>query len=97
MPINTLPSLEAQASLEIENIVTTKDRLVQFRDFGERADANTKEALRHSQALLLGYANIDKRPLTTRTAEMICTHLKGVQMRYSKYQAPRWPIIALAR
>ena len=81
MLINTLPLLEAQASSEIENIVTTKDRLFQFRDFGERADANTKEALRHSQALLLGYADMDKRPLTTRTAEMICTHLKGAQMQ----------------
>ena len=29
--INTLPLLEAQASSEIENIVTTADRLFQFR------------------------------------------------------------------
>jgi Fic family protein len=81
MLINTLPLLEAQASSEIENIVTTTDRLFQFRDFGERADANTKEALRHSQALFIGYAELAKRPLNTRTAEMICTHLKGVDMQ----------------
>ena len=81
MLINTLPLLEAQASSAIENIVTTKDRLFQFRDFGERADQNTKEALRHSQALLLGYHAITERPLNTATAEMICTHLKGVQMQ----------------
>lgn len=81
MLINTLPLLEAQASSAIENIVTTKDRLFQFRDFGERADLNTKEALRHSQALLLGYQAITERPLNTATAEMICTHLKGVQMQ----------------
>lgn len=81
MLINTLPLLEAQASSEIENIVTTKDRLFQFRDFGERADPNTKEALRHSQALLLGYQAIRERPLSTSTAELICTHLKGVQMQ----------------
>jgi Fic family protein len=81
MLINTLPLLEAQASSAIENIVTTKDRLFQFRDFGDRADANTKEALRHSQALLLGYQEIAKRPLNTHTAELICTHLKGVQMQ----------------
>src|ERR1044071_10350713 len=30
--INTLPLLEAQASSEIENIVTTNDRLFQFRE-----------------------------------------------------------------
>lgn len=81
MLINTLPLLEAQASSAIENIVTTKDRLFQFRDFGERADPNTKEALRHSQALLLGFEDLAKKPLTTRTAEMICTHLKGVEMQ----------------
>jgi len=81
MLINTLPLLEAQASSEIENIVTTADRLFQFRDFGERADANTKEALRHSQALLTGYNEMATRPLNTRTAEQICTHLKGVEMQ----------------
>ena len=81
MLINTLPLLEAQASSEIENIVTTADRLFQYRDFGERADPQTKEALRHSQALLLGYQAIAERPLTTTTAEMICTHLKGVEMQ----------------
>ena len=81
MLINTLSLLEAQASSEIENIVTTADRLFQYRDFGERADPQTKEALRHSQALLLGFQAITERPLTTGTAEMICTHLKGVEMQ----------------
>ena len=81
MLINTLPLLEAQASSEIENIVTTADRLFQYRDFGERADSQTKEALRHSQALLLGFQAITERPLNTGTAEMICTHLKGVEMQ----------------
>ena len=81
MLINTLPLLEAQASSEIENIVTTADRLFQYRDFGDRADARTKEALRHSQALLLGFEALAERPLTTSTAEMICTQLKGVQMQ----------------
>jgi Fic family protein len=81
MLINTLPLLEAQASSEIENIVTTADRLFQYRDFGERADPRTKEALRHSQALLMGFQSLAERPLTTTTAEAICTHLKGVQMQ----------------
>ena len=30
--INTLPMLEAQASSEIENIVTTADRMFQYAD-----------------------------------------------------------------
>ena len=37
--INTLPLLEAQASSEIENIVTTTDRLFQFRELHAQADA----------------------------------------------------------
>ena len=53
--INTLPLLEAQASSEIENIVTTADRLFQFHESESGADAPTKEALRHSQALLEGF------------------------------------------
>lgn len=63
---NTLPLLEAQASSEIENIVTTADRLFQFRESEAAADAPTKEALRHSQALLEGYRSLAEHPLNTR-------------------------------
>src|SRR5712671_3879164 len=35
--INTLPLLEAQASSEIENIITTTDRLFQFRALDDQA------------------------------------------------------------
>lgn len=92
MLINTLPLLEAQASSEIENIVTTTDRLFQFRDAGEQADAVTKEALRYSHALLEGVKTLAKRPLTTHTAEQICTEIKGLEMRVR-----RVPGTALAR
>ena len=42
----TLPVLEARASSEIENIVSTADRLFRFaqHDEGEGADPATKEA-----------------------------------------------------
>jgi Fic family protein len=79
--INTLPLLEAQASSEIENVITTTDRLFQFRDADENADAATKEALRYSQALLQGYQSLRHRPLATRTAEEVCSLIKGKQMR----------------
>jgi Fic family protein len=79
--INTLPLLEAQASSEIENVITTTDRLFEFREMDENADAPTKEALRYSQALLEGYGSLRERPLTTRTAEEICSRIKGAQMR----------------
>ena len=79
--INTLPLLEAQASSEIENIVTSADRLFQFRSGDEQADAATKEALRYSRALLDGYHSLRDRPLTTGTAEKICSTIKGTEMR----------------
>src|ERR1700746_2002965 len=44
--INTLPMLEAQASSEIENVVTTTDQLFLFKEDEAKADAATKEALR---------------------------------------------------
>jgi Fic family protein len=79
--INTLPLLEAQASSEIENIVTTADRLFSFRVTDENADPATKEALRYGSALREGFLSLQDRPLTTRTAEEICTRIKGVEMQ----------------
>lgn len=79
--INTLPLLEAQASSEIENIVTTTDRLFQFRDADAQADPGTREALRHNSALLEGFRALKDRPHSTRTAEQVCTRIKGVEMQ----------------
>jgi Fic family protein len=81
MLINTLPLLEAGASSEIENVVTTTDRLFQFREESEHADAATKEALRYSYALLEGYQTLAKHPLSTGTAEAVCGRIKDRQMR----------------
>lgn len=78
--IATLPMLEAQASSEIENIVTTADRLFQFREMDEKADPATKEALRYAEALMEGLQSMQARPLTTGTAERICSRIKGIQM-----------------
>lgn len=50
--INTIPILEAHASSEIENIVTTTDEL--FRFAADEASANdpaTKEALRYRRSV----------------------------------------------
>lgn len=90
--INTLPLLEAQASSEIENIVTTTDRLFQYREADDAADGPTKEALRYSRALLEGFESLRQRPLTTRTAEEICSLIKGREMRVRQV-----PGTALAR
>jgi Fic family protein len=84
MLINTLPLLEARASSEIENIVTSTDKM--FRNLGseENADSATKEALRYSRALFEGYLALEEHPLNTRTAERICSTVKGVEMSVRK-------------
>jgi Fic family protein len=78
--ISTLPLLEARASSEIENIVTTTDEL--FRHLGNEAHASpaTKEALRYSRSLFEGFDALKRHPLSTRVAEQVCTTIKGVEM-----------------
>ena len=80
--INSIPLLEAQASSEIENIVTTGDRLFRFADSPTDGgiDPATKETLRYRTALAEGFAGLASRPLSTRTAVDICTTIKGVDM-----------------
>jgi Fic family protein len=78
--INTLPLLEARASSEIENIVTTADKLFRHLQAEGTADPATREALRYRRALLEGFANLNDRPLCTRTAEAVCTEIKGTEM-----------------
>jgi Fic family protein len=81
MLINTLPLLEAKDSSEIENIVTTTDRLFQHaQGHHDNADPATKEALRYRTALHQGFQSLQNRPLCTATAVDICRTLKGVDM-----------------
>jgi Fic family protein len=83
MLINTIPLLEAKDSSEIENIVTTTDRLFQYAHApagADSADAATKEALRYRTALHRGYQSLKERPLCTATAVEVCRTLKGADM-----------------
>lgn len=77
--IHAVPLLEAQASSEIENIVTTADELFKHVDSGG-GDHATKEALRYRTALFAGVDSIRNRPLTAATAERICSSLQGRDM-----------------
>lgn len=77
--IHALPLLEAQASSEIENIVTTADELFKHAESGG-GDHATKEALRYRNALFAGVESIRGRPLTAATAARICTELHGWRM-----------------
>ena len=58
--INTIPLLEARASSESENVVTTTDRLFRFaqEEADGQADPATKEALRYRTALYRGYESL---------------------------------------
>ncbi len=79
--VNTLPLLEAQASSEIENIVTTTDKLFEFADIAEdKADAATKEALRYRSALFEGTRLVQEGQLSIEMAIQICSKIKGSEL-----------------
>lgn len=79
--INTIPLLEAQASSEIENIVTTADELFRHMDDGEAvADPATRETLRYRSALRTGFEAVGDRGVTVATAERVCSIIKGRDM-----------------
>ena len=82
--INLLPLLEAKDSSEIENIVTTMDKLFQFAHEDTAADAATKEALRYRTALYQGFKQLQQRPLSVTTATEICSTLKAQTMEVRK-------------
>ena len=80
MLVGTLPVLEAQASSEIENVVTTADALFQGASRGADTDPATKEALRYRRALLDAFERLDARPLSTGSAEAVCSIVMGREM-----------------
>jgi len=83
--INSLPLLEAQASSEIENIVTTADDLFKFaQDESGATNPATKETLSYRKALFAGIALIRARPLSANTAAEVCSIVKNRQMDVRK-------------
>lgn len=77
--INTLPLLEARASSEIENVVTTADSLFRHLHADATADPATKEALRYRHALMEAFGALSQLPVCTRMAESICGRIKGTR------------------
>lgn len=76
--INIIPIMEAQASSEIENVVTTNDELFKAASGATtNIDAAAKEALRYRTALRVGYDSLAEKPITTNTAINICSHIIG--------------------
>jgi Fic family protein len=80
--VNALPLLEAQASSEIENIVTTTDKLLEYVDAPEQraADPATKEALRYRRALFEGTRKVRAGELTIETAIDVCRTIKDERL-----------------
>jgi len=79
--VNAIPLLEAQASSEIENIVTTTDDLFRFAQHAEdMASPEVKETLRYRSALFAGVESIERRPLTASTALEVCSRIKDREM-----------------
>ena len=63
--INLLPLLEARDSSEIENILTTTDKLFQHASEDKDADFATKEALRYRTALRQRLQELDLHSLNS--------------------------------
>lgn len=64
--INAVILQEAKASSEIENVVTTNDKLYEaFSASSNKFDPQTKEVLHYRDALWEGFNAIEKYPLTT--------------------------------
>ena len=82
--IHLLPLLEARDSSDIENIVTTTDRLFQYVHQAQAADQATQDALRYHTALQQGFLQLQHRPLCSNTAVDLCSHLKGTIMDIRK-------------
>ena len=83
--IHVLPTMEAQSSSEIENIVTTTDKLFQGASKGaDVSDPATKEALNYRAALYMGFEEIKTRPLCTATAEAVCSRIRDTNMQVRK-------------
>ena len=75
---STIPLREAQASNEIENIVTTNDELFRAEwSVDLEPSPATKEALRYRDALRQGVEALTHRPVSEKVAVEICSTLQG--------------------
>lgn len=80
--INTIPLLEAQASSEIENVVTTSDDLFRhMADDESSSDPAVRETLRYRTALHAGHEHVVERGLTVAAAERVCSTIHAREMK----------------
>lgn len=83
--INAIPLQEAKASSEIENIVTTQDKLYRAAALeGADADLPTKEVLRYRSALRHGFEALAARAISTNLLIEVCSVLLGTEITLRK-------------
>jgi Fic family protein len=81
--INAIPLQEAKASSEIENLVTTGDKLYQASILpGTVPDPQTKEVLRYRTALRRGYDLLKTQSISTSLLRGVCEVLLDHEVQY---------------
>lgn len=79
--LNALPLIEAQASSEIENILTTRDDLFQhFENETLSSSPELKETFRYRRAVFSAIDYLETRPLSFSVAQHVCSEIKNRQM-----------------
>jgi len=84
MLINSIPLKEARASSEIENIITTNDKLFQAAAVESASDPATKEVLHYRTALKNGFDMLSARPISVNLMIDICRTLKNTEIDVRK-------------
>ena len=79
--INTIPVLEAQASSEMENVVTTHDSIFKADVSSSKIDTETLLAIRLRKAITAGIDVASKRGISLKLASMICSEMLGREMK----------------
>ncbi len=74
--------LEAKASSEIEQVITTDEKLFSSDPAQHATDPMTKEVLSYGEAIHCGMQS--DRPICTPLIEEICTIIKGMEMQVRK-------------
>ncbi|ABQ28291.1 protein adenylyltransferase Fic [Geotalea uraniireducens] len=84
MLINSIPLQEARTSSEIENIITTNDKLFQAAAVESASDPATKEVLHYRTALKNGFDMLQERPISVNLMIDICRTLKNTEIDVRK-------------
>jgi Fic family protein len=80
----TVGLLEAKASSEIENIITTNEELFIPKSMEQAVHGMTKEVKRYAEAIGTGWEYVAQRPMDTPLAEAMCSTIRDRHMQVRK-------------